>query len=83
MVALFIYLVYLDVLVAAVPKKRVREAHTVFPPGLINLQHHSGQPPWPLLHELLTNRFQVAHHQIQDATVAQIIEQEVVNILLL
>lgn len=69
-------------LVAAVPKERIRKTVTVLPPGLIDLQDHSSQAPGPLLHEFLTHCFQIAHHQVQYTTIGHIIKQEVVDILL-
>lgn len=74
--------IYPYMLVAAVPKQRVRKTTAVLPPGLIDLQHHSRQPPRPLLQELLTHCFQIAHHQVQYTTIGHIIEQEGVDILL-
>lgn len=70
-------------LVAAVPEQRVGEATAVLPPHLIDLQHHSGQPPRPLLQELLTHRLQVTHHQVQYAAITHVAEQETVDVLLL
>lgn len=74
--------IYPDVLVAAVSQQRVGEATAVLPPGLIDLQDHSSQTSRPLLQELLTHCFEIAHHQVQDATVADVTEEEVVHILL-
>jgi len=74
--------IYPDVLVAAFPKQRVRKTTAVLPPGLVDLQCHSSQPPGPLHQELLTHCFQVAHHHIQQTTIGHIIEQKVVDILL-
>lgn len=57
--------IYLDVLVAAVPKQRVRQTTAVLPPGLMDLQYHSSEPPRPLHCELLAHCFQIAHHHVQ------------------
>lgn len=73
---------YPDVLAAAVPHQRVRKTTAVLPPGLIDFQYHSCHPPRPLLQELLTHCFQIAHHQVQYTTIGHIFEQEVVDILL-
>lgn len=69
-------------LLAAVSQQWVGKAAAVLPPSLIDLQHHSGQTSRPLLQELLTHCFQIAHHQVQDATITDVIEEEVVHILL-
>lgn len=69
-------------LVAAVSQQRVGESAAVLSPGLIDLQDHSSQTSRPLLQELLTHCFEIVHHQVQDATVTDVTEEEVVHILL-
>lgn len=78
----YFIVIYLYVLVAAVPKQRVRKTTAVLPPVLIELQYHSREPSRPVFHEFLTHCLQIAHHQVQYTTIAHIIEQEVMNILL-
>lgn len=73
---------YPDMLVVAVSQQWVGKSAAVLPPCLIDLQYHSGQTSRPLLQELLTHCFQIAHLQVQDATITDVIEEEVVHILL-
>ena len=52
------------------------------PPGLVDLQHHGGQPPGPGLQVLLPHRLQVEQHEVQHAAVAHAGEEELVDVLL-
>lgn len=50
-------------------------------PVVIDTENHLTQARRPLHQELLADDFQISHHQLQDATVVQVIQQEFMNIL--
>lgn len=73
----------LDVPVAAVPQQRVGQAGAVPPPAVVDAEHNLRQAWWPLQQELMAHGLQVAHHQLQDASIGQVLQQERMHILLL
>lgn len=73
----------LDVPVAAVSQQRVGQAGAVSPPAVVDAEHNLRQAWWPPQQELMAHALQVAHHQLQDASIGQVLQQERMHILLL
>lgn len=53
----------------------------MLPPAVVDTEHHLTQARRPLHQELLADDFQISHHQLQDPTIVQVIQQEFMNIL--
>lgn len=70
-------------LVTWVPQQWIGKARTVLSPASIDTKHNFRQARRPLHQELLADDLQISHHQLQDATIVQVIQQEFMNILLL
>jgi len=55
----------------------------VLSPASIDTKDNLRQARRPLHQELLADDLQISHHQLQDTTIVQVIQQEFMNILLL
>lgn len=70
-------------LVAAVPQQWVGQAGAVPPPAVVDAEHDLCQAWWPPQQKLVAHALQVAHHQLQDAPIGQVLQQERMYVLLL
>lgn len=69
--------------VAAVPQQWVGQAGAMPPPAVVDAKNDVRQAWGPLEQELVAHALQIAHHELQDAPVGQVLHQERMHILLL
>lgn len=74
---------HLYVLVAGISEQWVGQPSAVFPPTGEEIQHHSTEARRPLLQKHLPHRLQKPQHQLQDAAVLHVRQQECMHILAL
>ncbi len=72
---------HLYVRVAGISEQWVGQPSAVFPPAVEEIQHHYAEVRWPLLQKLLPDRLQIPNHQLQDAAVLHVRQQERMNFL--